>query len=370
MNNVSKGAYLPIDDLLAKYPDLQGLFSKQVWDSVRINGKIYGIPSKQSISGQNGLWFKKDLVDKYQIDLSTVKKTADLTPIYQKIKDGEPGVSPLRQGINNMFVPFTPLIEGFAVDMKTGKVYDPTTTDYAENYKIFRDWYQKGFFPQDVATLKDESPLIKGGKIFSRYTSISPDVEASLKKQNGFDVAIMPYSDPVTKQGTVQAAINAISATSKNPERAVMLLNLVNTDKELFNLLAWGIEGQDYKKVSNTHIEPIAGAYAFSGYLFGNAFNSYLIPGQSDDVWEKTQKINDSATIDPLIGFTFDRTPVENELAQITAIRTETDPVLNNGLDDVDKVLKLREDKMKAAGKDKVIAEIQKQLDAWMAKNK
>ena len=44
--------------------------------------------------------------------------------------------------------------------------------------------------------------------------------------------------------------MHAISIVSKNPERAMMFLNLLNTDEYLRNLLAFGIEGVHYDLVN------------------------------------------------------------------------------------------------------------------------
>ncbi|MEC0090015.1 ABC transporter substrate-binding protein [Paenibacillus macquariensis] len=368
-DNVSKGAYAPLDEMLAKYPDLQNMFKKEVWDAVKVDGKTYGIPNNQIMGDQPGLWMKKDLVDKYNIDVTKVKSLNDLTPIFQTIKDGEPGVSAIRAGIPTSFMEYAPILEGtagfgYALDTKTWKVYFQPE-QLTSQFKLMREWYEKGFFPQDVATIKDELSLIKAGKVFSRYSRQKPGIDAELKTSYGFDVNNSSTGPAVISKSAVTSTLNAVSATSKNPDRAMMLINLIDTNKELFNLLKFGIEGQDHTKVSDNRIETKADAYTVPGWLFGNELNSFVVPGQPDDVWEQTKKLNDSAVIDPSISFTFDRKNVENEIAQLNAITAEYKDILTNGLDDVDKTMKSMMDKRKAAGHDKVLAEIQKQVDEW-----
>ena len=41
----------------------------------------------------------------------------------------------------------------------------------------------------------------------------------------------------------------AIPRTSENPERAMMFINMMHTNKELVNLLVWGIEGVHHEVV-------------------------------------------------------------------------------------------------------------------------
>jgi len=52
-------------------------------------------------------------------------------------------------------------------------------------------------------------------------------------------------------------------------------------------------------------------------------------------------------------------------LAQLKAIRTNFDDIMNNGLTDPEEAMADRTQQMKAAGIDKVIAEMKKQVDAW-----
>ncbi|THF82703.1 ABC transporter substrate-binding protein [Cohnella fermenti] len=367
-DNVSRGAYVPLDDLLEQYPDTKSLFQPGILDAVRVGGKLYAIPNNQTMTNYVGFVFMKSLVDKYGIDLSTVKSGTDLTPIFQKIKDNEPDIIPLQTGASFVFDPVVSTVEGFAVNTDTGEVYDREAQNLDE-YKLFKEWNEKGFFPPDVATLKDFEPLLKAGQIFSFSARMKPGNAAEMLGKYGYEWVDYPVSTPVINRDAVTAGLTAISATSPNPDRAMMLINLVNTNKELFNLLTYGIEGEDYTKVSDNHIEKIDGTYRVSGWLLGNVFNNYLLPGQPDDLWEQTQKANDSALIDPLISFSFDRTPVENEIALINSTRTQFSPILSNGLDDPEKILKQRDEKMAASGRDKVIAEIKKQLDAWRASN-
>jgi putative aldouronate transport system substrate-binding protein len=99
--------------------------------------------------------------------------------------------------------------------------------------------------------------------------------------------------------------------------------------------------------------------------MLGNQFNAYILPGQIDTIWEETQKNNEAARAEELITFFFNREPVETQLAQISSIVQEYEPILVSGLDDPDKVVAGMREKLKAAGIDDVIAEMQKQIDAW-----
>jgi putative aldouronate transport system substrate-binding protein len=368
--NVSKGAYLPLDDLLKNHPKLKALMPDSIWEACKVDGKLYGIPNLQVMYDEPGLFFKKDLVQKYNIDLNSVQKFADLENIFDIIKKNEPDVSPVGNHYASVTsLEFYPKVEGFFVDPKTYKIIDRSAEEM-EIHKMARRWYEKGFFPSDIATLKDLNTLIKAGKIFCSYSRQKPGNEEDFKQSMGIEIVSKSFGKKVMNKGGVHSTLNSISVTSKNAAKAMELLELVNTDTELYNLLVFGIEGQDYKKVSSNRVQPISGGYGFAAWQIGNQFNAFLVGSQPDNVWEETKKGNQEAIVDPLFTFTLNRQPIENELAQINAVRNEFGIILTYGLDDPEKIVKLQNDKLTAAGVDKVKAEIQKQLDAWRASGK
>lgn len=367
--NVKRGAYIPLDELLDKYPNLKQTLPQPMWDAVKIGGKIYAIPNYQVMYEEWGAYFRKDLVEKYNIDLSKINDIKDLTQIFQMVKSKEPGIYACGSGfpwvVSTPFSEIEPYL--FAVDTNKWQVVD--STEYLkDNYKLMREWYKQGFFPEDVATGSSSNELMKNGKVFAGATRMKPGAEAELKNNYKSDFVIKSIRPPVLSRNSAMSTLSAISSTSKDPETAMKLLELMNTDKQLLNLLSFGIEGKDYTKVRDNKAQKIPGQYEFYPWMLGNQFNSYTLIDQPDDIWEETIKKNEQAAVDPLIQFEFDRTPVENELNQMNAIRTEFEKILFNGLEDTDKILAMREEKLNAAGKEKVRAEMQRQLDAWRSK--
>lgn len=377
VKQVNKGAYIPLDKYVEQYPAIKALISDKLWDAIKIQDKIYAIPNLQVMYNQMGLWFRKDMVDKYQLDVSSdaIKTVNDLTPIFQKIKDNEKDMYPLiGYPAGDIFVASVPTLDqNMGVDTKTWKVYDRESTDDLANYYAIREWQKKGFFPSDAATIKDTDPLIKAGKVFCRYSRILPGVEATVKNTYGFDVVTLATTEPIIEQNSVRSTMNAISITSKNPDRAAMLLNLMNTNKEVYNTMVFGIENVDYKKISDNRIEQIAGGYSspavVPSWQLGNQFNAYVVPGQTDDVWEQTKKMNDSARIQDMGSFSFNEEKVKSQSANIHAVRKEYGLILDFGLDDVDKTMAARAAKLKTAGIDAYLAEMQAQVDEWVKAN-
>ena len=97
---------------------------------------------------------------------------------------------------------------------------------------------------------------------------------------------------------------------------------------------------------------------------------SYIPTYLSPSISEKYKKFDESAIRSPLFGFEFDQTPVKNEVEAITQLAREFEGALNIGAVNPEIFVPKVKAKYKAAGLDRVIEEEQKQLDAWILKNK
>lgn len=169
-NNVSRGAYLPIDEYLDQYPTIKEMHKEEIWEAVNINGHYYGIPNLQIMANQPGIAIRKDLADKYGIDVSSIQSFADLTPALQTIKDNEEDIIPYLTDLNTVardaMVPFQSAVEQyFAVDTDQMKVDETFEQEVMlERYKLLREWNEKGFVPVDAATMKNGEELMQSGQ--------------------------------------------------------------------------------------------------------------------------------------------------------------------------------------------------------------
>jgi putative aldouronate transport system substrate-binding protein len=392
IDNVAKGALLPIDDLLNQYgTELKAVIPQKYWDMCMMKkdgddkAKLYGVPNYQIEVNVEGLAFRKDLAEKYNLvdAINNVKTYDDLTPIFKTIKDNEPDVAPLIDGnIRNKYdltaapYNFEPTANYMLdIDTSTFKVLaldEPQKMEAEMKLsKIRRDWYQKAYIHKDALTIKDREPYKKQGKVFC-YTlgACKPGVEIEEKGKYGFDIIAKQVMAPVTSVGQVTATMNAIPISSKNPERAMMLLNLVNTDKYLYNLLNFGVENTHYKKIDDNTIEitPDSKFNPQMAWALGCQFNAFIQKGQAPDVWEQTKKLNESAVTSPIEGFSFNSEPVKTEMAQMQAVGDKYDGILKQGAADPEAVIAKRNKEMNNNNNMKKVAdEVQKQLDEWKA---
>jgi ABC-type sugar transport system, periplasmic component len=386
--NVNKGAFLTLDDLLAQNaPTINATLPKMGWDAARVKGKIYAIPNYQIWAMTNGLIVRKDLADKYQFDPKTVTKFEDVEPLLEQIKKGESGVTPTAfckawalWGTNLVATGFDEIagrdMPGVVrLSDTTTKVMNQFETDeFKADLKLMRDWYQKGYIRKDAATVTDIAADEKAGKVaLTSDGNYKPGGDIGAKTNfGGREVYYVPISKSVLLTSSIIATMTAVSRTSKDPERAIMFYDLLFKDKTLYNTLVLGIENKHYKTNADGAVEMIKNSgYDLSGYGWelGNQFNQKIMNGQPSTVWDDTIKINNSASASPILGFSFDPEPVKSELAKCSSIVQEYIPQLTTGTVDPDKVLPEFISKLKSAGSDKIITEEQKQIDQWKKDN-
>jgi putative aldouronate transport system substrate-binding protein len=379
----SKGAFLPITDLVKKYaPGTYATIPEAFWGAVTVKGDIYAVPNYQIVARNNGFKVQKIMAEKYGFDITKMTKMADLEPFLAAIKENEPAsavpVLNYKLGMFNDALTHYGIeqIGGFdtpgviSIDGTDHKVFNQfESPQFLEHITLMRDWYNKGFIPRDAGTLTEIQPLLKTGNVMSSYSNKAPGDEAASLTLVPVEYLFQPLDTPYVTTGNIAATLQAVNRNSKNPERAMMMIELMNTDVELYNLMTFGIEDKHYKKVGDKKVELIANAgyYPNKAWAFGNQFNAYLLPGQPDDVWEQTIALNSSAKASRILGFIFDQEPVKAEIAQSKSVVDEFAPSLWTGSVDPAKYLPEFIEKLKLAGADIIIAEKQKQLDAWLA---
>ncbi|MBB2481040.1 ABC transporter substrate-binding protein [Bacillus sp. APMAM] len=377
VQNAQKGAFYPVDKLLDTHgQELKKALDPAFVEGAKVNGKLYGIPSNKEVARQTVYTFNKRLVDKYHFDLSKVKTLEDLEPMLKTIKENEPKITPM--ATFKAYLPFDYVMDqkipmAFPLAGDTSHVINWYESDIAmSTFKTMHKYYKAGYLKADAATSKDTWPM-DVENWFVRMGDSQPYADILWSRSAKYDVFSVPAEQPTTFNDSVTGAIQAISANSKNPEKVMDFLNLLNTDPYLRNLVDKGIEGVHYKKNDDGTITDLPARidkYNMPSYSLGNHFILYLYNNDPKDKWEKFKEFNASAQPAPTLGFHFDPSSVRSEIAAITNVSEEFYPALATGTVDPEEYLPKANKKFKEAGIDKVLKEIQKQYDAWKAKNK
>ena len=379
--NVAKNAYIDIADMIEKYgPDIKAKNDDFVWDAVTVDGKIMAVPSNNFSVPYQSYAFKKDLIDKYNIDYENIKTIEDFDAALDIIHQNEPGIYPVLATANTT-IPY-PLSTKFIVTSTTGVLFDVDNDKFIpeveakyfdDRYRKANEYFVKGYIPKDAATKTETVSEIKSGKYFA-FSGRRSAVKTS--NLYGFECVESEPMYGLINTSNVAAGLNAISRTSKHPELAVQVLNLIWKDPDLSNLLAYGIENVDYTVVSGEGQEksvlPKSG-----NEVKWSIWHNWLGPlwDQWDSSWNskesliEMQELNRSAEVAPILGFVPDLSAYKTNIAMINSIFTESIPVLSTGsMPDYDEYVTALKSRYKDAGIDDVVDEINKQYKEWKSK--
>lgn len=377
-----KGGLMEIGEIMKKEaPDLYKSLPDYAWESTLVNGGIYAVPNMQIYARQESLIVKRDLAEKYDLKAEDIKTMSDIEPFLAKIKAGEKDVVPYRSyyGIWMWYYDKYEEILGSSIggigiksdgsSKKAVWLFD--TPEYKQGLKDIRSWYEKGYIRSDAASVTDDAMDFKAGKYAVSQDVYKPGFVEGFSKNYDFDINAIPVMKPYVYSSNIVNTMIGVGASSKNPVKAVKLIELMNTNKELYNLISYGIEGEHYTLTDEGKVSFVEGSgyYHNSAWMFGNQFNAIVVDGQDDDVWEQTIKMNDEARKSPILGFVFDKSKVLAEISQCQTITGEYAPAINKGVRDPEEYWDTYMKRMKEAGCDKILDEVNRQLDEYF-KNK
>ncbi len=358
-----------ISDLVDK--ELKATMTDKVWEGAKVDGKLYAVPNNQVMFTQLAVGFRKDLVEKYNFDINTVNDIEDIEPFLELVKQNEKGVYPynnrwfLRPWIDDvMYTVEGATLMGYRYDTGETVVLADQPEVKAAIAKQ-REWFQKGYIrPDFISSGSDANQTeINQGKYATLIEGWKPGMEY-------FSTSSVPYVyRPFTeiRFGSPTATMTAVSATCKYPEKAVEVIKLVNTNKEVYNLLCYGIEGKHYTLDAENKLTAIknSGYESIGDWKYGNQFNAHISAGMSQEVWEETARMNDEAVTTPVTGFVFNNENVRTEVQQLTAGTKEYSYDAWITTKDEEAFLAKRNKAMKDNGIDIVFAEVKKQIEEY-----
>lgn len=384
--NVAKSAYLDLGSLLDQYGQgIKDSLDPAFLDGSKIGGKNYAIPTNKELASSGGIVYRKDIADELVIDMSKVKKIEDLDAVYKIVKEKKPNMYPLYT-TGGTFASHSFVELDYLGDTTIPGAIDKNTSDatvkpseefpqYLNALKVTRDYFLKGYINKDAATSQTSSlDAYKTGNVFSTVEPLKPGKAEEIASATGLDgkLAQITLTGKTVATSETTGAMLAISSTSENPERAMMLINLLHTDKEVVNLLNFGIEGTHYTRSGDVMTQTEKSAQYAPGVAWelGNQFLNYVWNSEAPDKWEQFKKFNEGAKSSPALGFTFDSEPVKSEVGALANVLREYQKMLETGSVDLDETLPKYIAAQKSAGLDKVIAEKQKQLNEFLASKK
>lgn len=390
-----KGAFVRLDDpndnLLEKYapnlfPSLHPDLARSAVTEGAAGKGIYAIPTYKEV-GQQYTWdLNMDMLKKYGYTADDITNYYEFGPILEKIKKGE----------GNDFYPLNAepfVMERMAnsndlvdADSLLAFYFDPVdpskseavikarylTPEFEKYCKKTREYFVAGYINPAAANGQTMGPARTAAQDAAAYaigTEVYyPGYEYQTSPKRGIEVVYKPAQAGIISTTSARGSMNGISTASQNPDRALMFLNLLNTDPTLFTMLGYGLEGVHYDKVGEDEVvRRPEGQEIYNPWLAGLGKLTQLPRVQGQAPWSVFEDFNKACTGTPILGFAFDNTPVKDQVAALVNVRKEYADALTAGAVDPDTELPKFIEKLKANGMEEVLAEANRQLEEWKA---
>lgn len=380
-NMASSGQLLPLNDLVDTYcQDLKSVVSDNFFDATTIEGNIYGVPVYTDYTYDLYWLCREDILKETGISIDDIHSYEDLPAVFDAVKNFHPEMKMVSSGAQAVTGSVGLLLDGTKYDALTNVAavfYDNEggkaqvvnlfeTEAYQKEAAIYRQWEEAGYVDQDIL-IRETSPTTDN-TVFSWFLQGNNSrIVGNEALSDGPLVYVKMGEGPVTTKSMANVTM-AIPVSATEPEAAAKLMNLLYTNAEMKNLVNYGIEGEDYTLDENGGVVQAedAGYAPNTNGLFGNVFLSHPTASEAAAGLTRGEIDQSGLPYSPFLGFTVNLDAITNEAAQLDSIIEEYGKQVKCGMAD-EATYKAMIDKMHASGLDTYLAEIQRQLDEWLA---
>lgn len=383
-------------DFISTYMPLASRYQAvESWDETTISGRTIAVPSNEASPMGKIVAIRQDLADKYGISsLSTwedymnymltiaEKETPESGILAMAASGGNPELWDVYRQQSDTFI----ALDSDNLDMMyeySGGIPAKEDIKLVYEFDSFRD------FAKEMKTLADagcwsRSALTNSisdddafGALQGASIAWNGSVFTYMKQaEQTAGVECMAYDLTTDHLVGAEAYSNndmAIAASSSNPERTAMVLDILKFDTYMNRLALLGIEGVHYTIDENgfyTKIADKTGDYPPSNLSLSWAIKNGNL--KESGTPEREQKITDAwqerVVMNPTITFVFDTTSVDAYMSAVNLILTDYVPMLQLGLvDDVDATIDNMLQQCYDAGLQNIYDEFYAQYDAWAA---
>ncbi|GMO66861.1 MAG: ABC transporter substrate-binding protein [Treponemataceae bacterium] len=383
-----KGAFKNLDELLPKYaPNNYARQSKTALQQATVDGHLYAIPTLLPTYSAYGPIYRTEGIELPGWD-GKMENFEDMERYLQIVKDNNPMIEPLdiysmnsemdemwmwsrgryaSKGASNDFLWLDPTQ---SKPQLYGYFDEPTIGDFLT---LMNRWNDAGYYSK-TALADTDSEKPRNGKSALRLHNIDT-FQGYYQDKPEFGWRYANFVSDVSNMAFTQDAL-VISNTSKNPERALALYDLITSDEEMFRAFFYGIEGKSYELQTNDGQLQVKGLnpeeYAFSA-LWAARTKEFFLPavGAPPDLQATKDAfdayIQDGVKSQKFRSFVPDVSSIETEYAACQNVHQQYWWPLELGYVDAVSGLAEYREKMQAACFEKVRTALQTQLDAYLA---
>jgi len=391
---INNEAYLDITDLLPVYaPDLYANYvAADSLGAVTVNGRVMALPWTMAMSQRPYFRWNKnfsddagityDHVDGNVTSLSTVE---DMDAVNKELHAAYPErYTSMALNIRPFIVKHELVELGFhnlVYDINDSTVTIlavEQTAAYMEKAVLAKEWFDAGIIPPDAFAnhgswdgneLLSEEMLL-GGMTWHEYRENLGKIKEG-QQTYFFEM----YPENKYSNRTPLSNIMAINANAANPERALMFMNLMETNGDMFDLVLYGIEGETYVLDDGMAVYPDGMDRDTSNYMdwigrWAMWKPQFLRPDSTygKGFWALEAELAglEKNVNTPLLSFFPATDPINSELTLRAAIWEKDREIEYGVVDDAAAAVNEMIEEQKEAGIAAILAEVQMQVDAFL----
>lgn len=384
VRDVNMGAFADITELLATVPGLTDLIPADYFNACQVNGAVYGVPTYKDSSMTNYFVWTLDYdsyagqggkMEEIAPDYESKHTLADIYDTLAAVNAASGTVFALNQDgvsaiVGNKYDNVGTGLGAIGVSYKGGEAVAVPTfeqEDVLADLRVMHQMYTNGLINSDAAVVSNTDNVLAAVAVCQGWP-YAAHTAWGYETGRKTPVIAIQFEDTVLSNDTVQGSMNCVSASSKYPEKALALLELVNTDPYVRDSLYYGLEGDDWDYVEvngEKRVHRNKSDWTFAGYTQGTFFIVTPEDTTEFNYWTEVEELNANAIASPALGFSLDTKEIGDKLAACQAIYDNYKSALLTGTMDPDVVAPQMMAEMRAAGFDDVLAGVNAQLAAW-----
>lgn len=408
-NEAAAGNLLPLDDLLEEYG--QGIIetlSPEMIETHRMSdGNIYHLISWQGNVSRWGIYLPNEALEEtvglewaeeLKQLLSTSNEEATKEAYVAVLEKFEEYLSALKEkdmlrggmhpdtfsaNLSGQLFGSSYCYIAYGDNTFTVKSIFDEDSSYYDFCRFMADYYEKGYIRQDIESadlaVQWNGELTATDYISYHQTAWSDNSSKQVSDKYGMDITVVPdraYCH-VGNIITGNATSMAIPYTAENPERAMMVLNEIYSDPDLYQLLIYGIEGVHWVDNGDGTATTLCGdgeptsewAYGLSNWMIGSSINALTTQTSTPGYYEELKEMEKSAYNPPFNAFILDNSKLENITPNLSAVRGEYADMLKKGYlgSEWENYYNKFKAEMEKAGLNDYIEEVQRQVNEYVA---
>ncbi|WP_053375950.1 ABC transporter substrate-binding protein [Paenibacillus sp. FJAT-27812] len=378
---VNKKQSMPLDDLIKEYgQDMLKVLPMEQFQGAVIDGKIHGIPSAYAPSSAmyQLVAVRQDILE--AVGMSEVKTADDLKEFATRAAKKFPEMKgpadivfkPLTRYFTEEQYNFIAVEDLVVFGEDSKKAYSYYESDaFQKVAKFNRGMYDAGLYSEDLTIKYNErDSRMQTGLYLWVEGSLGKEMEIiDAIKANAPDARVKTYLLADEKPRYITATggeVLGVPVTAPNPEGAIKFVNWIYKSKENYQLALYGVEGKDYEIVDG-RIKKLTSNEFFYEWMFRNQNYQMFGPDVAQESIDNYKSWDDKAILSASLGFRFNNEKVKLIETALKEVAGKDLAAIRSGFVDFETGYPKAIKKLKAAGIDEYVAEIQRQLDEFLA---